>query len=108
MYFNFDPCTASEPYIKAIGGMSGLGCAECHGKCGMAGFSMDGSGLFGTGVFGDSVTVTDISTWTWAEYLAILFGVYAVTSVVSDAKRAGRKVKRVTRKRSTKRSVVAA
>ena len=80
-------------YIAEAQGMgcSGLGCA------GMGGMTMDRSGIFGTGVFGTGVVLTDISTWTWAEYAAVAVGVLVLFSVASTGKSAassvGRRVK---------------
>jgi hypothetical protein len=69
-------------------GMSGLGCScgcgggkGCAENKGMSGLTMDGSGLFGTGIFGTGVSVTDFSTWTWAEYVTVFFGFYLVYSL---------------------------
>jgi hypothetical protein len=72
-------------------GMGGLGCPDCQGTCGgMNGLTMDGSGLFGTGIFGTGVTLTDFSTWTWAEYATLALGAYTLLSLVHTTKTAGR------------------
>ncbi len=104
MYVNFDPCSVTAPYIAAIAGMSGykgVGCVECGGTCGgMSGLTMDGTGLFGTGIFGDSVTLTDLSTWTWAEVGTIAAAAFVLYSVTSTTRRGVRGVRRVTRRKT--------
>ena len=84
--------------VGPIPGMMGLGCPDCAGTCGMNGLTMDGSGLFGTGIFGDSVTLTDLSTWTWAEYATVAFGAYVLISLVHTTKAAGSRVKKRAKK----------
>lgn len=75
-------------------GMSGLGCPDCNNTCGgMGGLTMDGSGLFGTGIFGTGVSLTDLSTWTWAEYATLALGAYTLLSLVHTTKAVGRHTK---------------
>lgn len=50
-------------------------------KGGMGALNFDGSGLLGSGVFGNTVTLTNLSTWTWAEYATVGVGLYAAYSV---------------------------
>lgn len=75
-------------------GMSGLGCPDCGGTCGMSGLSMDGSGLFGTGIFGTGVVLTDFSTWGMGEYATLALGAYVLLSLTYTTKAAGRRVSR--------------
>jgi hypothetical protein len=66
----------------------------------MGTLTMDGSGLFGTGIFGTGVTVTDLSTWTIAEYGAVAASLLVLFSLVSTGKSAAQSVgKRVRRLR---------
>jgi hypothetical protein len=50
-------------------------------KGGMGALNFDGSGLLGSGVFGNTVTLTNLSTWTWAEYTTVGLGIYAAYSM---------------------------
>jgi hypothetical protein len=54
---------------------------------------MDGSGLFGTGIFGSGVDLTNLSTWSWAEYMTAGFGLYTVVSLVHTTSTGVRKVR---------------
>lgn len=69
-------------------GVSGLGCPGCGGKCqdGMSGLTFDGSGLFGTGIFGTGVTITNLATWSWAEYATLALVAYVGLSLVHTTK----------------------
>jgi hypothetical protein len=88
-------------------GLSGLGCASCGGGIltdtigapGMTGLSMDGSGLFGTGVFGSGVTATDVSTWTWSEYVAVFVAAYVAYSLLFTTRSGASRVRRAARRR---------
>jgi hypothetical protein len=80
---------------SASSGLSGLGCPGCGGSCqGLQGLTMDGSGLFGTGIFGTGVTLTDLSTWTWAEYGTLALGAYVLLSLVHTTRAGARRVRR--------------
>lgn len=84
------------PSANPVAGISdapGLGCVECGGSCGGLGaLSMDGSGLLGTGIFGTGVSLTDFSTWTYAEMATIALGLYVFTSIINDVRGGARKV----------------
>jgi hypothetical protein len=98
-------CTpgAAMTSIPAIStGLSGLGCGcGCGGGCneGLAGLTMDGSGLFGTGIFGTGVTLTDISTWGPAEVFTIALGGYTLISLLFTTKHVAATRIRVSRKK---------
>jgi hypothetical protein len=66
---------------------------------GMGALNFDGSGLLGSGVFGSTVNITDLSTWTWAEYVTAGLGVYVIFAVFSTTKqtatKASRRAKRI-------------
>jgi hypothetical protein len=72
----------------APAGLSGLGCPDCGGKCGMNGLTMDGTGLFGTGIFGTGVTYTDPSTWGAWEWGTVAIGAFAILSMFDTSRRA--------------------
>ena len=79
--------------------MSGLGCPDCNNTCGgMGALNMDGTGIFGTGIFGQTVTLTDLSTWTWAEYATLALGAYTLLSLVHTTKAGARRVSTRARK----------
>lgn len=87
------PSTCTPGTAMTQAGLSGLGCdCGCNSCGGMGGLTMDGSGLFGSGVFGTGVTLTDISTWTWAEFATAGIGLYVLASLVFTTKHVGRKV----------------
>jgi hypothetical protein len=90
-------CTNGMPIPKPKGmgcGCMGLGCT-----CGMGGLTMDGTGLFGTGVFGDQVTLTDLSTWTWAEYATVGLTGYVLFAVFMSTKQVAGTVRKKMRRK---------
>lgn len=66
---------------------------------GLGALNMDGTGLFGTGIFGQTVTVTNLSTWTFAEYGAVGLGAFTAFSLFSTTKSG---VRRATSSKSKK------
>lgn len=86
------PSPIAEP-----GGLSGLGCPDCGGTCGMSGLTMDGSGLLGTGIFGTGVTISDPSTWGVGEWGALMVGAFALLSMFDTSRRAVRATSRKSR-----------
>ena len=96
-----DPGAQLQPIMTAMG-MSGLNCGcGCGGACpdGFSGLTMDGTGLFGTGLFAGGM---DFSTWSIGEWLVVLFGVYAMSSLVGDTKRGYSRVSKGIRRRRKK------
>lgn len=86
---------------SALTAPAGLGCCG-----GMGAWSMDGSGLFGTGVFGNGVSVTNLSTWTWAEYAAVGLSLFVVFSLFSTTQRGVTTVRKTIRRRRSARAAV--
>lgn len=64
----------------------------------MGALNMDGTGLFGTGIFGSTVSLTDLSTWTWAEYATLALGAYTLFSLVHTTKSGATRVSHRARK----------
>lgn len=114
-YVNFFPC----PYDRIVDAFNAIppsmipqpiesncGCG-CGGGCsGMSGLTMDGTGLLGTGLF----TSTDIATWGAGEVAVLAFGFFALYSMFSTTRRAGRRVAKGARsaKRKMSRTVSSA
>lgn len=73
----------SRPVLPFVYPGRGVGCG-CGGSCG--GACHGGLGLFDSGL--------DLSQWGLGEWAAVGIGVYLVTSLMGDAGRAGRKVRR--------------
>ena len=71
---------------------------------GMGGLTFDGTGLLGTGLFSGGL---DLSTWTWAEYLATAVGIYVVYSVLSTTSRHARSVAGIPGNISARRAAAA-
>lgn len=69
-------------------GFSGLGCAGSSCGCNKgAAASGGGLGLFDGGM--------DLSSWGWAEYAAIVAGLYILASSIGDSRTAVRKGRKV-------------
>lgn len=83
--------TVAGQGITTTAGLSGLGCAECGGTCGMNGLSFDGSGLFGTGIFGTGVSLTDFSTWSAFEIGTLAIGAWVLYSVAFTTRHTARR-----------------
>ncbi len=86
---------------SALAAPAGLGC------CGLGAWSMDGSGLFGTGVFGNGVSVTNLSTWTWAEYAAVGMSLFVVFSLFSTTRQGVTGVRKTLRRKRSARAAMA-
>jgi len=52
----------------------------------LGGLTFDGSGLLGTGIFGTGVTLTDPTTWSWAEWLVVGLGAFLIFGGISGGK----------------------
>ncbi len=95
---HWGPGTSMTQMTKP-GTFFGMGacCDSCAhgGGCskGMGVFNSDGTGLFGSGIFGDSVSLFDVSTWTWHEWVTAFGAAYVLISVFSTTKRVGRGVR---------------
>lgn len=96
MYVNWPICGSSLTILEnpqlprgmQIQGMAGLGC-DCRGGC------RGGLGLFDTGL--------DLTGWGWAEWAAVIVGVYVVFSVFSSTKRTVGRVRSGFRQRAQRR-----
>lgn len=99
MYVNRTVCPIGLNGLRGVpmrpaGCKCGGSCAGCGSHAGLSGLTMDGSGLFGTGIFGTGVTITDISTWTWAEFAAAGIGLWFAGSLFSSFSRQASGVRR--------------
>lgn len=73
---------------------TGLGDCGCGGKCGGCGHN---HGVSGFGLF-DSM---DFTTWGWQEWGVVGLIAWGAVGILSDVKRARRKVRRASRRRAT-------